>query len=513
MKKLVVLSIGLLLPLIAWGATTPYNIKISTQFTPRHLYFMSPTGRDSNSGTDTAHPWATPNHALMCSDVIVAAPGDYSGIKFDNNWGTVSNCPSPAGNGIDGNGGIYFAILLCGGSDLEACYSNGRQWQVNKSNWSVQGWKVSTNSSFLRAFNMGCGGFLHHQAFINDIAFNASSGFHTDDCGKGSRNGIDYVAVIGSIAQNASRNDSYCEAAIDAVNPAAWDLADGTHIFIHGNFVWYSQQTNCSSMDSEGIMFDAWNSTHTNSFTGVISNNMIWRSMRFCINLFPNGSVTISPTFLVYNNTCFSDETNTFHDSADSAINDAVRLNWTVKIQKNIVLVDHPTGGTYPVFAMSCDLGNPNLTCGGIGNENILMAQATSCPSGQCYATMYPYSLIYWNGTRQSASNNIITDPQFTNTAHLLAHYTSQNPNCSGFEIVTQCMGWDAKTGTLTTPSVISDLTANCARCSGKGYQRPDMTCAANADFPAWLKGIVYLHWTGKIIEQRAGLVSMPCAM
>ena len=86
-------------------------------FTALHTYFMSPTGSDANTGLSSSTAWATPNHPVNCGDVIVATPGAYNG-DFST-WGTVSNCPSTSG-GTSGNGGVYFAALLCGGSDLGA---------------------------------------------------------------------------------------------------------------------------------------------------------------------------------------------------------------------------------------------------------------------------------------------------------------------------------------------------------------------------------------------------------
>jgi hypothetical protein len=116
-----------------------------------------------------------------------------------------------------------------------------------------------------------------------------------------------------------------------------------------------------------------------------------------------------------------------------------------------------------------------------------------------------------------SGANFYATNPSFTNTTDLLANRMGV-PNCAGFENTTQCMGWDARTGTLTTPSVISDLTASCTQCTGKGFQRPSVTCAPNADYPTWLKGIVYLHAVngfvaGTPIVQRVGLVTKPCGL
>jgi hypothetical protein len=96
----------------AWAApfTQQFDITVTIgtepEFVPLHKYYMAPSGcSDSNNGTSPATPWCTPNHNVVCGDVIIAAPGTYSSGQFGGNWGSVSNCPSTTG-GIDGAGGI-----------------------------------------------------------------------------------------------------------------------------------------------------------------------------------------------------------------------------------------------------------------------------------------------------------------------------------------------------------------------------------------------------------------------
>jgi len=81
-------------------------------------------------------------------------------------------------------------------------------------------------------------------------------------------------------------------------------------------------------------------------------------------------------------------------------------------------------------------------------------------------------------------------------------------------------MGWNAGTKTLTTPSIISDLIATAigsapyySDVAGIGYQLPSTTCSSNADYPTWLKGIVYLQWNGTSITENVGLVTTPCGL
>src|SRR5579871_2431601 len=121
-----------------------------TTFTALHTYYLSPTGNDANAGTSPAAAWATPNHALQCGDVIIAAAGSYGQWIFGvNSWGAVSNCPSTSG-GIDGKGGIYFATLLCAGPYVTSCAVNGgafEAFRVSQSNWAVEGFSATQNST------------------------------------------------------------------------------------------------------------------------------------------------------------------------------------------------------------------------------------------------------------------------------------------------------------------------------------------------------------------------------
>ena len=52
----------------------------------------------------------------------------------------------------------------------------------------------------------------------------------------------------------------------------------------------------------------------------------------------------------------------------------------------------------------------------------------------------------------------------------------------------------------------------------GEGFQRPSITCVANADYPVWLKGINYLHAldgfvANSRIQEKSGLATKPCNM
>ena len=62
----------------------PVTASGSVPFVALHTYYMSPTGSDSNNGLTAATAWATPNHAVNCGDVIIAAAGSYPDLQ---RWG------------------------------------------------------------------------------------------------------------------------------------------------------------------------------------------------------------------------------------------------------------------------------------------------------------------------------------------------------------------------------------------------------------------------------------------
>src|ERR1039458_10071105 len=81
MKKLLAILAIVLSLQVAAGATTYYLANAST----------SPAGSDSNNGTSASTPWLTPNHAVNCGDVIVAAASTaYSAANFYGTFGTVT---------------------------------------------------------------------------------------------------------------------------------------------------------------------------------------------------------------------------------------------------------------------------------------------------------------------------------------------------------------------------------------------------------------------------------------
>lgn len=501
----------------------------STPFVALSTYYMAASGAsDSYDGlsptfTSGSHgPWASPHHAVNCGDVIIAAPGAYS-----NTWGSgqtyfgaVSNCPSTTG-GIDGTGGIYFAVLLCGGSDLgsSGCSKTSQSPRIatTTSNWAVEGWTVTGGGAATRAFEAyACSSVVHHVAFINDVAYNAAQGYDTNDCGiAGGPNtvGGDYFAVVGSIAQNAAQ-DNICLAAIDSVGPGQLDTNSGTHVYFYGDFSYANNQGGgtCVASDKEDFMFDTWD-YHSVVYQGVIANNVGWQADRMCVQLFWQNTHTPTPqpTMNVNNNTCFENNKATNGENFDAEFNVATTtsgLPWNVSITNNIgyqPLATSPSGGgKVAAFALYSTVAS-GATFSNTGN--VYKANRTNCTFANCNSGFDAQS----QGAAGTIGTNTYVNPAFNNTTDLLANWVGA-PNCTGFENVTQCMGYNAGTTVLTANTPIYDLTPTAGGTSGKGYQLPG-ACAANADYPVWLKGVIYLHWDGTNLTEKDGLVTKPCGV
>jgi hypothetical protein len=511
----------------------------TTIFTPLHTYYMSPTGSDAANGLTPGTAWATANHSVVCGDVIIAASGSYTftnvnvlGNSGGRQVGPVSNCPSTTG-GIDGTGGIYFAVVLCGGADLEACQITfscspagagcRAAFDPTNNNWAVEGFKVtnvhpSTEQCFEANAN-SAGVQLAYFAAINNICYNSGMAFANNDGGN-SNSGVDYMAAVGLLTQNAAQLTAFsvCIASIDNVAPRNFDSNAGTHVFFYGNFVGYAQSPTCandtngSGSDSESFMFDSWN-VHNYNGQGIMANNLAWRAMRSCLQ-FTFGSTTLTQAIKFYNNTCYGDNTNTGPDFGDGSITfagnggtDPIHLSFLNNIAQEDIAISGSGGNRVYAAVWGANTWT-NLVSGTTGNENVFKGLANGCDGRICDAG---------NNTAAFANNglgtNFYVDPAFNNVTDLINNWTNITPNCSGYHTTTECFGWSAKTKTLRINTPIYDLTPTCAQCSGKGYQLPSTTCAPNADYPTWLKGIVYLRVSGSQIIEDTDLVTKPCGL
>jgi hypothetical protein len=496
----------------AYDGATPSKGEIwKKTFTPLHTYYISPTGSDSNNGTSQSTPWASINHSVNCGDVIIALTGSYTTLGTS---GTVSSCPSTSG-GIDGTGGIYFAVVLCGGN-LFTCTSSSTSTfaNVTSSNWAVEGFVHSPSSGRpVSFFANGTAGVIHHVAFINNIAYATGAGFvaganNTNHDVPGSTS-TDYVAFVGNIAQNAEKN-TVCTAAMTIVAPATIDNNAGTHFLMYGNFSYYEPSNGCSS-DEESFMFDTFDA-HGVTNQSVMLNNVGWSAYRFGTQIFfQNFNGVTGLTDYIEYNTLYNN--NLQNSNANTGSLNIQQDNSTAPtiIQYNNISLDPSIGCAGLVGGASGPSSLANVNTGTTGNENVLFNSNTG--HSTCAFNGYTYS-----------THNFLTNPNFNNTTDLLTNWTTGAPSCSSFVTVTACMGWNAQTRVLTTLTPVYDLTPTCgSNCTGKGYQYPSTTCVnsgstgfgatVNSLYPTWLKGIVYLHYNGSTITENTDLVTVPCGM
>lgn len=493
------------------SATSP-GVTISsssgTTFTALHTYYIATTGNDANNGTSAGTPWLTPNHAVVCGDVIIAAPGAYAASGFPT-FGAVSTCPSTSG-GIDGTGGIYLAAIVCNGTDLSLASGcsityTGAGWatDVKASNWAIEDFTI-TGASGKGAFSAdGAASTIHHVAFVNDVAYNVMQGFTALDNGSShdvpGATGFDYVAFVGDIAQNAEQN-TVCTAAMPMAGPATIDSNSGTHFLWYGNFAWNQGNNGCGS-DIEDFMMDTPDAHGVTNDVAFI-NNVGWSAYRFGMQLFMQNFNSIAGLHeYVETNTLFNN--NLVNGGGNGELN--IQMNNSgapvILAINNIAQSTQSTECGALVGGSNGASGTlASITTGTTGNENFFFN--SNGGSNTCAFNTFSFG-----------THNFTVTPSFTNTTDLLNNRTGA-PTLTGFATTTAAMGYNVTTATLTTPSVISDLTPTASNTSGKGYQLPSANCAANALFPTWLKGIVRLGVSGgSTIMQYHDLVTTPCGL
>jgi hypothetical protein len=436
-------------------------------------YYLSPTGTDSNSGQNSGSAWLSPNHALNCGDVIVAAAGsNYSSANFTaGKWGTVS---CPAANGV--------AWLRC--ATFDACKihtgTNQGMW-VDKSYWGVQGWEVTTTAAdaygtcFIAQPNYATPTSLHHVIFANDIANGCSQGgFVMVNRGHA---GVDYFVVVGSIAYNAAQGTGTCASGIAVYQPIQSDTQPGTHIYIAGNFSYSNvEPSKCAGKSptaGEGIIFDSFDgsqggvSPYWSQAAAV--NNFVVNNGAKGIEINGNSAGSYHSTIWLNHNTSWgnlTDPNQSWFGCSEISLAKARNTH----LNGNLVSTKRATGcGGHPIYAIgiagadNTNSADHNFAYGYDGNSVFL----------------YESPSFSWGKTNQFG-----VSPNFTRPA------APASPRCGGTSSVPSCMA-----------SVISGFVPKTASAAGLGYQKPSSTAVKDELFPRWL-------CTAAL---PAGLVTMGC--
>jgi hypothetical protein len=284
--------------------------------------------------------------------------------------------------------------------------------------------------------------------FANDIANGCGgSGLTTYDVGN---QGVDYVAIIGSISYNATTSSLECYSGINIFQPVPADTVPGTHIYIAGNFAFDNVNPNpcggTAPTDGEGIIFDTLNGSGdgVNYTQQIVAENNITvfnggRGISCCGNTNAN--------IFFRNNTMYGNMKNVVGSCAE------IYSNLTV----NMVI----TG----------NLGQTTSNCSGA--EYVFIVQASDYTSllfnNWGYSSTGQNVSVISSPTFAAVNNLFGTSPAFVNPVDPGA------PSCGAFASVPACMA-----------TVIANYTPTASGAAAYGYQIPGAP-AYNPLYPKWL--------------------------
>lgn len=425
-------------------------------------------GSDSNNGMSASTPWLTPNHAVNCGDVILAAASSsYAYANFRaNQWGAVT---CTAGNNV-----AWLKCVTFDACKMTVSGSGRNAMTLTQSYWGVQGWEITataeTNQCF-EAFPPDQVTQIHHIIFANNIA----NGCYDGAFGAGSANssiGVDYLAIIGNIAYKGAQGADACFSGIDIVTPKNSDALPGTHDYIAGNFSWDNVDPNpCSGgapTDGEGVLLDT-----ISPYSGqiVVDNNISIFNGGFGIEAYYNQ--TGSPNAPIYfrHNTTYGNQVGSINASPCSEA--VFSRSYSSQAYLNLFVTDGAatclvSGSPQTVYAFA--VGSPNSTDQAF--NNFIYSAAGNNTTG--------------SGTGSTYRTNLTgTSPNFSNPVE------PGVPNCGGYASVPACMA-----------TVIANFTPTTTAAKAYGYKAPSTTQTSDALFPQWLCHVTNLP---------AGLVTMGC--
>jgi hypothetical protein len=458
MKKLALTTFFILLSSPAWATT----------------FFLAPAssgGNDSNSGTSASSPWLSPNHAVNCGDVIIAAAStSYSASDFGyGKWGPV-NCP--AGNNV--------AWLKC--VTFDGCKINSpsnHAIAVTSNFWGVQGWETTTGGSTFGCFvaaPLNSSTSVHHIIFANDIANGCSGGGFTSF--NDGTAGVDYLAYVGVIAYNAAQGSSECFSGLNVFQPVAHDTAPGTHIYIAGSFSYSNVDPSpCAGgtpTDGEGIIFDTFDGRDTGGLSvytqqAVAFNNMLLSNGSHGFEVYASTNGSTHAPIIAYQNTAWGNNHDTRLNNSSCGEFDVISA-YHVTETNNLGMTNTPTGcGFNPIYAFYVANGQTEVVNNNWGYS------ATGTNAGISNTSGFSYG----------SSNLFGSNPNFSNPT------TPGAPTCGSATSVPNCMA-----------TVVANFTPATVAAKAYGYQVPSTTPTSDPLFPQWLCNV----------NLPDGLVTLGCA-
>ena len=440
-------------------------------------YYMAPAsggGNDASNGISASTPWLTPNHAVNCGDVILAAAGSYSSSNFiGSNWGKVT---CAAGNNV--------AWLKC--ATFDTCKISGMAgpsdygMNISSSYWGVQGWEIDGSATAGACFQAvsWTGSTIHHIIFANNIANGCGlGGFAFSEANQTASD--DYIAVVGNMAYNSAGGTAYCASGIYVYEPIASDSLSGTHIYVAGNFAWNNINGACNNgapSDGEGINFDTFDGDQTGtpmySQQVVADNNILLANGGPGLEVF-NNSIGTAPysTFYLRHNTAWGNNAGPQQVVPSFAVSEIlVYIGQNVQAFDNIAVTNATTGArSQPTHAYQVSTGNGT----DIVSQNVGYA-AGALANGIYSSAGFSFSL----------TNLLTTNPSFASAT------VPGAPNCGSFANVPACMA-----------TTIANFTPTAAAMKPYGYQMPAAAPTYDPLFPQWLCNV----------NLPSGLVTMGC--
>ena len=471
------------------SATVPLSEKaqlvsgVSTAVSGAHpgsmTYYLSPNGKDSNSGLSQSTPWLTPRHSLTCGDVILASPsGNYSYVNFaPGQWGQVS-CPLSK----------KVVWLKCAVFDsCKIVTPLGVQtfgMSVSASYWGVQGWEISVLGRVkngLSCFNAGPAdnnASIHHIVFANNVANVCDlAGFGAGNVYDGTAS-VDYIAVVGNIAYGAGTSNTGCGSGIGIYQPVAIDNKKGTHLYIAGNLSYGSTNpANANCYDGNGIIFDTFDGHANLPFSyaqqAVIENNIAVSNDGVGVRVEYNnsGKGPEHAQIIVRHNTIWGNSQGVYQygspDCGELQFFDTV----TTRGEYNLAVTNQP--GCYG------DPANPNPA------YNVKNVNATNhLTKNWGFSATKTYTQATNSPTFKFAADNVFLNPLLTKPA------VPKAPHCSTYADVPSCMA-----------PVVAAFKPLKIAATPYGFQSPSRTPIVDDLFPAWLCDV----------DLPPGLVSMGC--
>jgi hypothetical protein len=446
--------------------------------TTYYLATAATGGSDSNNGLSPEAPWLTPNHALSCGDVILAAAGTYAYSNFGaGNWGTVT-CSSPG-----------VAWLKC--ATFDACVisaGNNAAMDVTSSYWGVQGWQLgnsatTTNGADCLDVNppFGSGTTIHHIIIANNVISGCgANGINSFNFATGSTGyGVDYLAIVGNWVYGATASNVECYSGISVYEPINSDTLSGTHIYIAGNLVNDTvNPTPCQGGPpnaGNGIVLDTWDGSGEGlsagySGQGVIDNNILIFNGYGALQSYLNSANPPNSQVYVRQNTAYGNGNgpNLASGTACAQFMFTYHSN-NVQVFNNIADSNTGTGcGGNPLYDYYFSDAFNSLVYNTIGYS------VSGSYAGSSGDTNVTYASSYQSGVNPNFSNPI--DPGA--------------PSCGTASSVPNCMA-----------TVISNFTPTNASAVGYGYQKPSATPTSDPLFPQWLCNV----------NLPAALVTMGC--